>query len=417
MLPTSFRVATVSRMTVFCAVILAPYILSNDYSSILIVSIGFFLVIFNKLERTYFKLAWPLFGVLFIGVLGVFDHESRHIFRDIAYAIMPIALIYIGHWIAGVRSVRSPLFKVIVLLGFGMAVVHLAVFVNNPEILSYGALEVRQVAVSTGHLVTLALALATFQNRFGLDYLFPRLLPRFVVIPVLMASLVLSYSRTEYIVALIFLLSLWGVLIRFNTRTVLMASTLAVVFFVITITTPRHEVGTFRSKITNSFRELSVSDYRFKQDINSNWRGFETYRALKTFKSGTIFQQMTGQGFGSLVDLGYFQELGDESFRYIPITHNGYVYVLLKTGIVGLLLYVIFYVKIIRVAVLNSDSTGGEVNFFTLLLLGCVLSLVATMFVVGGMAEMHGSELVIFLGYLTRCINQFTKKVERDLNA
>ena len=41
--------------------------------------------------------------------------------------------------------------------------------------------------------------------------------------------------------------------------------------------------------------------------------------------------------------------LGDDIFRYISFTHNGYVYILLKHGLFGLFLYIMFFLKFIYV--------------------------------------------------------------------
>lgn len=413
MLQNSLGLSTVSRLLVLCAVILVPYYLPTELSSPFLVLLGLSIMAFCEIQRSYLKLVWPLFAVLIIGSLGVFDHESRHIFRDVAYALTPITLIFIGYWIAGDEGMWPLIFKVMATFAFVFATVHLSAFVLNPALLSAEADVLRATVGTTGDLVVLALLLGLFQFRFGIINLFPKLFPRFIALPVLLASFVLSFSRTQFVVALILILSLWGLLTKLNIRMIISVVLLIVAFFAITISTPENEVGTFRSKLINSFSEMTVSDYRNMQDINTNWRGFETYRALATFSSGDVLQQIFGQGFGSLVDLGYYQELAGRDYRFIPITHNGYVYILLKTGIVGLLLYVVFYMKVIGSAMHYSDSLSSESNILALLLLGCVLSLVSTMFVVGGMAEMHNSEIVLLLGYLSRRLWQLQSENTR----
>jgi O-antigen ligase len=48
---------------------------------------------------------------------------------------------------------------------------------------------------------------------------------------------------------------------------------------------------------------------------------------------------LNGYGFGSLVDLKFVAPLNDKGMRYIPILHNGYFYILFKTGLLGLFVY------------------------------------------------------------------------------
>jgi O-antigen ligase len=44
--------------------------------------------------------------------------------------------------------------------------------------------------------------------------------------------------------------------------------------------------------------------------------------------------------------LGYFQLLGTRRFRFIPVLHNGYMYILVKFGAVGLIVYAYFMTRI-----------------------------------------------------------------------
>ena len=53
-----------------------------------------------------------------------------------------------------------------------------------------------------------------------------------------------------------------------------------------------------------------------------------------------------GKGFGALVDLKFKAPLSSENIRFIPILHNGYSYILFKTGIIGLFLYLIFLISL-----------------------------------------------------------------------
>ena len=136
--------------------------------------------------------------------------------------------------------------------------------------------------------------------------------------------------------------------------------------------------------------------------LNSNWRGIETYRALVTFSTGNLKQQILGQGFGSLIDLGFDIPINGVVYRKIPILHNGYAYILVKTGLLGILFYLFFYYRLLNLAIRNNNSSNQEEVLLSRLLLGLTLSLIISMFVVGGMAEIHDSEYVLFLGYILR---------------
>ena len=413
MLQNSLQGSTTLRVLVLSALIMGQNFLHYDLSSPFIVLLGLLMMAFGKIQRSYLKLIWPLLAILAIGFMGVSEHELNHIFRDIAFSLTPISLIFIGYWMAGNKAMWPLILKVMVIFGFVFALIHLSAFILDPALLSADSMEIRKSAGGTGDLVVLAFVFGLFQKHCGANDLFPRLLPRLIVMPVLLASFVLSYSRTELIVAIILILSLLGWLSRINRRLVLAIAVIMVGYISLAVVTPVNEDGTFRSKIVRSATEVAVSNYQDLSDIVSNWRGFEAYKAVETYLSGDVHQHVFGQGFGALVDLGFYMPLGgdgDVEFRYIPITHNGYVYILLKVGILGLVCYAFFYIRVLRFAVRHSYDTNREQRFLARILLGCVLSLILVMYVVGGMAEMHNSELVLLLGFLMRRIGQLQQE-------
>jgi hypothetical protein len=416
MFEISLPPSTASRVLVLCAVILAQNFFHYELSSPFIVLLGLSILAFGKIQRSYLKVVWPLFAVLVIGFIGISSHELNHILRDVSFALTPISLISMGYWIAGNKGIWPLILKVMVLYGFVLAVIHLSSFVLNPVIFTAGSMEVRKVLGGTGELVVLAFVLGLFQKDIKRTALFLGLLPRFIVMPVLLASIVLSFSRTHLMVAIILCFSLLGWVSRINRRFVLAITLIMLGYIAFAVVTPENETGTFRSKIVRSVTEVAVSDYLDMSDIQNNWRGFETYKAVETYLSGNTQQYVLGQGFGALVDLGFYMPLGGEgdvSFRYVPITHNGYVYILVKVGLLGLVCYAYFYVKVTKYAVRYSHSMKSELRFSARLLLGCILSLIAAMYVVGGMAEMHNSEMVLLLGFLMRRIGQFQPENNR----
>lgn len=403
----NLRVATTSRVLVLCAVIAAQNYLPTELSSPFIVLLGFSIMILSKIQRSYFRLVWPLLVVLATEFIGISGHESRDIFRDIAYALMPISLIFMGYWMVGTRRMWPIFLKVMVMCSFVISLIHLSAFAQNPELLINESMDVRKTVGGTGDLVILVLVLGLLQQRLGINDLFPKLAPRFIVIPMLLASIILSYSRTNYLVGIILSLSLLGLVSQLSHRFILSIAAIMVSFTILVVVTPKDEEGTFRGKIVNSISEIMVSDYQDMAGINKNWRGFEAQKAVDTFLSGNIQQQVFGQGLGALVDLGFFIPLGGEGdviFRYIPVIHNGYAYILVKAGLLGLFCYALFYISIIRYTVRNSHTTNSEQIFLVRLMMGCILSLAFSMLVVGGMAEAHNAELLLLLGYLARRI-------------
>ena len=64
---------------------------------------------------------------------------------------------------------------------------------------------------------------------------------------------------------------------------------------------------------------------------------------MHSYLTGSFLSIIIGKGFGYLLDIGFIQILADIKIRYIPFLHNGYVYILLKTGFIGLFSYLLFF--------------------------------------------------------------------------
>ncbi len=177
-------------------------------------------------------------------------------------------------------------------------------------------------------------------------------------------------------------------------------------FSVIILTTPRDDVETFRGKIARSVREVVAKEYTNYKDITINWRGHETWKALETFRSGNVRQKILGHGFGALVKLDMTMILAGEEFTEIPILHNGYAYILVKTGILGIICYLLYYIILLYRSRPSANSNIPERIMMSRLLLGITIVLILTMFVIGGMAEIHDSEFVLLTGFLLRRMEQ-----------
>lgn len=130
----------------------------------------------------------------------------------------------------------------------------------------------------------------------------------------------------------------------------------------------------FLQKIANTSSEVDVHSYETYEDINLNWRGFEAARAAKTYAEFGDTQKVVGGGFGTMVDLGFAMKLGNtgESFEFVPLLHNGYMELLVKTGPLGLSLFILFCIQIALMALREFRQSGKCAKLNGLLLLWTV---------------------------------------------
>jgi len=162
-----------------------------------------------------------------------------------------------------------------------------------------------------------------------------------------------ALSRTLWGSLIIMLLYIYGYLTMKNLKKGMIVLFLFGLLLLIAFTVPKSQQAgpqkTFLGKIAHSFKEIMISEYKNKKDIAENWRGFESFKALQTYvREGGGIRYLIGGGFGKKVDIGFEMQLGREKMRYLPTLHNGYLYALVKTGLVGLFLYFVFFWRIIR---------------------------------------------------------------------
>ena len=106
-------------------------------------------------------------------------------------------------------------------------------------------------------------------------------------------------------------------------------------------------VESYEEKIIHSFEEVSSLQSVWDDvSIVQNWRGYEVYCAKREFNSYTLLEQILGKGFGATVDAGDYAHLVT-SEDSLPYLHNGYYTTLIKGGILGIGLVILYWCSMI----------------------------------------------------------------------
>ena len=77
--------------------------------------------------------------------------------------------------------------------------------------------------------------------------------------------------------------------------------------------------------------------------------------------------------------------LADEEFDRIPVLHNGYLYLLVKTGLAGLTAYLLYLVLLFRRGRLLTSMPDAQTRFSGLLLIALTVVMIETTLVIAGM--------------------------------
>lgn len=302
------------------------------------------LITFKNNYSKEFTKYLSIFIVLFILAIIVgffFEYSIYFILRDITYLLKPVMGLLLGYQLFS-KYIKNP-FQFIVYTGVSIAICHL-IFVSY-GIFIKGASNVRDIRHYGGffndfEIYTLIILLFNNQIKLGFSrkktYLF---------IIIMAISSFFYLARTNFIQFVVLFAAMKGLLVL-TTKTL----KLIIAFIIISLVSytaiyqynPRRNGKGFdeflyKIKIipTEAF-STRINREDWKQ-FNDNYRSYENIRTVEQLSNNGNL--LFGEGIGSQVDLKQKVYLGDMQLRFISILHNGYMTVLLKTGLVGLLIY------------------------------------------------------------------------------
>ena len=121
-----------------------------------------------------------------------------------------------------------------------------------------------------------------------------------------------------------------------------------------------------------------------------------------TFSSKDLIYKIFGGGFGSKVDLLFTISLGqaENQYRYITQLHNGYVDIILKTGVLGTLMYLSFFFKNIFSNLRPNKNLSLESQFIKNSIFGLSLMLLLVTTFNGGLIDYDQFSAIFLLGFL-----------------
>ncbi|OGW34718.1 MAG: hypothetical protein A2X58_13295 [Nitrospirae bacterium GWC2_56_14] len=345
------------------------------------------------------------FMMLLAGLIGVSGNNPYNVAKDVWYVGNSATILLFGYFLMERIGSLQPVLRVFAISASVAATVHIFRLALHPSSLQ-SFLDIR-TEVSAGYYITaLGLGIAYTAARYKL-YLFNSGYALWGTALLCLASVTLSFSRTLWVAVMVVgFTALFVAGLRNVMRWAILLGCMALITAAtsdidVEGSAPEEAITTFRGKIINSLQELKVADYTTFEEVNMNWRGFESYCALQSYLSGSTLERIVGKGFGTDIDIGFTMTLNDEEFDFIPILHNGYLYLLVKTGLIGLASFLSFLflsickgIKVLRVPDQEAQACG-------FLLIVSTLIILETTFVISGMFSKGGlSQTIILMGML-----------------
>ena len=389
-----------------------------------LVSAGVMLLNFgSRFSKEVFTITSILFGLMCIGFLSLFTFDGGvyDFVKDFVYFLRPITILLAVYFSVKNLEKKTDFFNIVVLAGFAFALIHMVHIGVEIIGMKPGVDKFRNKFGRFNHVEMLALfaiicvrGLPVKKTRFKVLYQF------FVVL--LAVSFLLYFSRTMMIVLVLMILAYYGYL-KLNARgaVALFGMLLTGGLFILFLSQyePSENknptlISTFLSKMKNSYTE-TLEPIKFdknKLDRRELWPRWRAYEASLVWNEVNEEKSwLTGKGFGSTVDVGFEIKLQGEDIQHLPTVHNGIAYVYMKTGLIGLLVY-LSMIGMLYMQYYNRQIVRDKVSF-NRLLVACSFYIFASSLVVTGIFKPYDMATFLIGGILA--LKQFSDFENRNI--
>lgn len=373
-------------------------------------SLSFLLTISRNYSISLFKLIIPYLLILLIAfvVMLNYDYKNYFIIRDITYLSKPILGFLLGYQLCK-KNLKNAL-DLIIKTGFFIAVCHVIIIII--AIVVYKARTVADLRLHSGYFSDYEIytfIILLFHKKFELNYSKKRLLIFTIVIGF---SAFMYLARTNFIQFLILFLALKGYFVVNKKSVIIIGSIIAIStisYTLIYYSYPRRSaegIEGFLYKIKNAPIEafktkVNLDDWK---DFNDNYRSHENISTIRQVSNDGIKSILFGKGLGSQIDLKQEVYLGDMKLRFISILHNGFMIVFLKSGLLGIFIYLFTIIYFFK----NRVSNINIVNQINYIFLGTGIFLFVSNWVFLGFYNLTESKSIL-IGFLIAYKQKFLK--------
>lgn len=398
-----------SKLLLF-VLLLLPYFLGK--LGLIIIVILFLIIFITELsvKIKFKKLTLLIFSpIIFSGLYGLLNYNIYEVLKDVFYFISPCIYFFAGLYFAK-KLPQSVFFKTVVILGTLFSIKYICIVLMQVGFTAFiDPRNSRYLVKESTYIISvlsLIILIYLYVSKTYIHNYNKFLLNACIVIN--LCSLYFSASRTNTVCFLIMFLSLMYVRFkRYLFMFFVFFCLLIVGFSFVILDNPNSEMS---KSILTAQDELVIKDASDAKERNSAYRGWEAYRTIETYKKGNYYELMMGHGLGKMVDLGMFIELGGSDYRYIPIVHNGYMFILVKTGVFGLFVYFIFFIMIVRNMFNNYFmNLSLDVKYISCLSIGILVSIYISNMVITGLFNPSYICLILSLGFFVQKLNVYAQ--------
>lgn len=403
------KLSTKNFVALLFSLIMLSEIYLDSYRFNYFVQLLFLAVLFSagvkSVSISFFKIIAPLLLVFGIGFLGSFFYPTNSIdvFKDCLYFSKPIIGLFLGYFVFKIIDDVFIFFKIFVYLALFCAAIHLLGIVFFSNFLKSSINDIRGDFGFDNFLEVFGFFFLLLLPKNKIQPLFKKSWYRHLALIVLLASIWLYFSRTMILMVALLAISFYGYT-KLNKKSLKIISVLLVVISLLIVVLNSVKIDRKAKGVEALLYKIKMAPaevFNSKIDRNNHkqlwdhWRAYEAKRAFALMEEYTV-SEISGTGFGSMVNLKFQAPLSEKKMKYISRLHNGYVFIFYKTGVVGLILYLYFlilaygriYTKSNDQNILLFSKIVSSIGLFyfvsTLIITGIFISKDIVVFILGG---------------------------------
>lgn len=331
-------------------------------------------------------------------IVSFFKNESTYnFFRDIAYLLKPIIGLLLGYQLY--KKCQNNFFQTLIYTGVFLSLVHLSTVLIT--FIRFHTISVNLLREYSGYhsdYEVYVLIILLFYKNFQLNWS-KKTINTFIIIVSLSSFLYLS--RTNFIQLIILFVAMKGYFV-INKKSMTIMSTIiisVVIGYTLIYQSNPNRTGRGIEAFLFKIKNAPIEPFKTKidkddwKDFNDNYRSYENILTVKQVTSQGTSALVFGKGLGATINLGREVWTNDGEFiQYIPILHNGFATVFLKSGIFGLLFLFIF-IYLIGIPVATNLQLIKNINY---LLIGTAFFLIVSNWVFMGLYLKLDNKSILF---------------------
>lgn len=354
-----------------------------------------------------FLILGSILGLVY-GLVKPSDVTIKDFIRDMFYFLNPLVFIYIGAIYAKKDVDIYKILNAFIIAGGVLSILQLAnSFFSIINVAGVSTVENWRDLTGDGIIVASISIAIILSDTIPEAKKMNKICNSFLLV-IMLIEFFITLSRTNFLIFVItyIILAIKKVNYKVNIKrkVILLIPVLGMLLLTIFFI-PSNIKESFIEKVMSTKSEISSNhEWERMDEIEGNWRGYETHCAIEQWKGSPTLVQILGSGFGKRIYVGESAFLllsqtnsNKQPTDTIAVLHNGYATMLIKLGVLGVIFYISFYVLLIIKAIRGRKNVKN-IEYKLLLIVGIIL-IIQTYFLNGLFRDVCFYPLVILMGY------------------